>query len=469
MKILLINPPAENTLPAEVPDIINEERGHNPPLGLLYIASSLLQAGHKVEVLDAQAEETDYAGIEARIAKTRPDMVGISAMSFTLIDALLAAKAVKNVDKGIKVALGGPHPTIYPKETAALDDVDYAIVGEGEYAMTQLADAVEKGKAPKDVRGVAYKAGGKVTAKGSAEYIDDLDRLPFPARKLTRIKKYGSLIARRNPITTMFTSRGCPYRCLFCDRPQMGKRFRARSAGNVVDEMEECVGLGIREFLVYDDTFTVDRKRVIDICDEIGGRKLDIGFDIRARVNTVDEKMLAALKKAGCERIHYGVESGNERVLKTLRKGITLEQAEDAFMLTMRAGIDSLAYFMIGSPGETRQTVEDTIRFAVKLKPDYVHFSITTPFPATDLYRMGLETGIIESDYWLAFAKDPKPGFTPPVWEENLKNDQLRMLLRQAYRRFYLRPGYAAKRLVKAGSLGEIRRKARAAFKVARM
>lgn len=469
MRLLFINPPAENTLATEVPEVLREERGHNPPLGILYLASSLQAVGHDVAVFDAQVEEASYGGVSQAVKRFRPDVVGVTAMSFTLIDALLAAKAVKAVDKTIKVVLGGPHPTIYPNETAALDDVDYAVIGEGEQTFVKLAEALGKGKPQSGIPGLAYMEKGRSVNTGFPPFIEDLDSLPFPARELTPYRKYSSLLAKRSPITTVFTSRGCPYRCLFCDRPQMGKRFRARSAENVVDELEGCVGMGIREFLIYDDTFTIDRQRVFDICSEIKRRGLDIGWDIRARVNTVDREMLGKLKSAGCERIHYGVESGNEEVLRILRKGITLPQAEEAFRLTKEAGIETLAYFIIGSPRETKETIEDTIRFAIKLDPGFVHFSIMTPFPATELYSMGLVDGIIKSDYWLDYAKKPGKDFVPPLWEENLKRDELTALLRQAYRRFYMRPKYIASRIMRIRSAGELFRKVKAGLKVAGM
>jgi anaerobic magnesium-protoporphyrin IX monomethyl ester cyclase len=466
MKVLLINPPAENTLPTEVPDFLSEERGPNPPLGLLYLASTLQAAGHDVEVLDSQVEGLRFDGIQGIVRRVKPDLVGTSAMSFTLIDALYTAKAVKDVDGDIKVVFGGPHPPIYPRETVSLPCVDYAVAGEGEHTTTQLIEALEGDEPLGGVEGVAYREGDGVVFTGQSPFIEDLDGLPFPARKLTPYRKYSSLLSKRSPITTLFSSRGCPYKCLFCDRPQMGKRFRARSAKNVVDEMAECVDLGINEFLIYDDTFTIDRQRVLDICAEVKGRGLDVGWDIRARVNTVDRELLHELAAAGCERIHYGVESGNPDILRVLRKGITLKQVQEAFKLTREAGIETLAYFMIGSPRETRETIADTVNFAKKLNAGYVHFSITTPFPATDLYRMGLEEGILKSDYWREYAMNPTPGFTPQVWEENLAKEELIDLLHKAYKRFYVRPAYIVDRLLAVRTPGELWRKIRAGLKV---
>jgi radical SAM superfamily enzyme YgiQ (UPF0313 family) len=348
---------------------------------------------HKVEILDTQVEEIPYNRLKDIIDKKSPDLVGITAMTFTLIDVIKTAQIVKSIDRDIKVVLGGPHVHIYPNETIDIPDVDYLVLGEGEITFTELVENITDIDKLKEIKGLVFKDNGITVNTGIKPFIDNLDELPFPARHLTPYRKYSSLLAKRSPITTMFTSRGCPYRCTFCDRPHLGKAFRARSAKNVVDEMEECVNMGIYEFLIYDDTFTIHRQRVIDICDEIIKRKLYIGWDIRARVDSVNEEMLRKLKKAGCERIHYGVEAGTEKILKVLNKGITLEQAMRAFEMTKKAGISTLAYFMIGSPTENREDVLQTIEFAKRLSADFVHITILTPFPATAIYRKGLEKG----------------------------------------------------------------------------
>jgi len=267
----------------------------------------------------------------------------------------------------------------------------------------------------------------------------------------------------------MFTSRGCPFRCAFCDRPHLGKQFRARSPKNVVDEMVACVKMGIHEFLIYDDTFTVDRKRVLGVCEEIRQRKLDIGWDIRARVDTVDAALLKKLRLAGCERIHYGVEAGTEKILKVLNKGITLPQVQNAFDLTKHAGIETLAYFMIGAPTETREDIIQTIKFAERLDPDYVHITILTPFPGTQIYFDGLAQGIFAEDFWQKFAAHPTTDFVPRYWEQELSTDELITILNQAYKRFYLRPRYIWKRITRVRPLAELARKAHAGVKVLRL
>ncbi len=469
MRILLINPPTANMITTEVPSLVTEERGFNPPLGIMYIAAHLERAGFDVKIIDADVEELEYSKLAAAIKAYAPDVVGLSAMSFTLIDCMQIARLVKSADPGIKIFIGGPHVNIFPEETIKIPEIDYVVLGEGEFLTVDLIRNISNAENLKRIRGLVFKENGNIINTGKPDFIMDLDKIHFPARHLTLYKKYSSLLAKRNPITTMITSRGCPFSCKFCDRPHLGKIFRARSAKNVVDEMEECVNMGIREFLIYDDTFTINRKRVLDICDEINARKLDIGFDVRARLDTVDEEMLKKMKKAGCERIHYGVESGNDEILKILCKGIDVEKAKKMFKITKKIGIDRLAYFMIGNPRETRETVMESINLAIKLDPDYVHFSITTPFPATGLYFMGLDEGVIKKDYWKEFAENPEKDFIPPLWEENLNRQELLELASLAYKRFYTRPGYVIRRMLKIRSLGELKRKLKAGLKVVKL
>ncbi len=467
MKILLINPPSENELIGNNPSIIEEERGYNPPLGILYIAGYLEKyTSFNVDVLDTQAEEISYDSLKDVICAKLPDVVGITAMTFTLIDVIKVVNIVKSIRSNIKVVLGGPHVHIYPEETINLPGVDFLVLGEGEVTFKELVENIHDATRLKNIPGLVFKEGDKIINTGVRPLHEDLDRLPFPARHMTPVHKYSSLMARRSPITTMFTSRGCPYRCTFCDRPHLGKNFRARSALNVVDEMEECVNLGIHEFLIYDDTFTIDRQRVIEVCDEIIRRKLNIGWDIRARVNNIDKDLLKKLKEANCERVHYGVESGNPEILKILNKGITVDRVRTTFQQTKEAGISILAYFMIGCPKETRKEIMETISFAKELKPDFVHITIFTPFPATEIYRIGLRDGIIKNDFWREFARNPTRDFQPRCWEENFTREELQELIVYAYKSFYTRPGYILKRLTCVRSIGEFTRMARAGLKV---
>lgn len=470
MKILFINPPADHEITSCNPEIIKEERGHEPPLGLLYISGYLQQnSSYELGFVDAQAEELSYDQLKQRINQENADVVAMTIMTFTILDVIKTVKIIREISSNIKIVLGGPHAHIYPEKTINLEGIDYVVLGEGERTFFNLLDNLNNSEKLKQTEGLVFKENGKIINTGNTNYIKNLDELPFPARNLTPYKKYSSLLARKNPITTMFTSRGCPYQCSFCDRPNMGKGFRARSAKNVVDEMEECLNMGIKEIFIYDDTFTVQKQRVLDICNEIQRRNLKFSWDIRARVDTVDEEMIKKLKKAGCARIHYGVEAGTEKILKVLNKKINLEQVIKTFEITKKHGISTLAYFMVGCPTETREDILETINFAKKLEPDFVQITIFTPFPATKIYRQGLEDGFFEKDYWLEFAKNPKPGFETKYWEENLSLKELQELIIYGYKQFYTRPKYIIKKLFQIRSWDELKRKIKAGLKVITM
>ena len=470
MKIVLVNPPRDHELVGNNPPLIDEERGFNPPLGLLYLAASILdKTSHEVEVIDAQAEDLDYPALKSRLEAARPEMVGVTAMTFTLLDALAAVRLAKEISGKIITVVGGIHAFLYPEETAALEGVDFVLQGEGELSFVSLLEEISLRRKPEAVPGVVFQRDGGIIRGAPPSLIKNLDELPFPARRLTPWQRYSSVLSRRSPITTMFTSRGCPYRCSFCSRPHLGKVFRFRHPANVVDEMQACQEMGINEILFYDDTFSVNRPRVIDICREIIGRGLKIGWDIRARVDCVDEETLAQLKQANCQRIHYGIEAGTEKILKVLNKGITLEQARKAVRLTKRAGIQTLAYFMIGSPTENREDVKKTMDFALELNPDFVHITITTPFPATDIYQRGLREGLFKTDHWLEFARQPRTDFSPPYWNENFSDPELQDLLRNAYRKFYSRPRFILKELFQPRSFSALLSRARTGWKILTM
>jgi radical SAM superfamily enzyme YgiQ (UPF0313 family) len=459
MKVLLTNPPFFKVM--DPVSLKSQAVYPMPPLGLMYLAAYLEKnSGHQVKILDCQVERLNFNQFKKRVQIEQPDIVGITTITFTLLETIKAIQIIKEINPRIKIVLGGPHIHIFPKESLELQDVDYVVLGEGEKPFQQLLDNLNNIKNLYSIKGIGFKDNNKIIVNNAHELIENLDTLPFPARHLTPYWKYRLVLSRDIPVTTMFTSRGCPYNCLFCDRPQLGKIFRARSAKNVVDEMEECEKMGIGEIFIYDDTFGVDRQRVLDICAEIKKRGLTIAWDIRTRVNTVDEEILNALKGAGCQRIHYGVEAGTQKILDVLRKGITLEMVEKTFKLTEKTGIQTLAYFMIGSPSETREDILATIEFAKKINPDFVHFTITTPYPATDLYRLGLEKGILPYDYWREFAVNPTRDFKPMVWEENLSHRELMILLKKAYRSFYWRPKYIFKTIKNIKSLNEFFRKA---------
>ena len=469
-KILLINAPRFGELIGKNPAIVEKHRGFNPPLGLLYLAGYLEErSGHAVEVLDAQPKGYTYDQLAREIAARDFDVCGLTAMTFTLIDVIETCRLIRTLKPDAKIVLGGPHVHLFPNETISRDEVDFLIQGEGEIAFLDLLDKLDQPEAWPSVPGLVWMDGlGIIHNNGIAPSTDDLDALGFPARHKLDQEDYRSLLGRRNMITTMFTSRGCPFRCTFCDRPNSPiiSGFRWRSAAHIADEIEQCVAQGIDEAFIYDDTFTVRKDRVHDLCDEIIKRKIDFTWDVRAHVNTVDLDLLKHMSEAGCDRIHFGVEVGNDRMMQTIRKNTNVEKVRKAFAAAKTARMETLGYFMVGQQTETADDIEDTLNLAKSLKPNYAHFTIFCPYPGTQIYAQALEQGILKEDVWKAFAQNPSHDFELPVWEENFTRDELRQILVRMYKEFYMRPGYVLKSLTRVRSFDEFKRKARAGLSV---
>lgn len=390
--------------------------GTFPPLGILCLAAYIRERGYEVEVIDFVAEGKGIL---------QGDIYGITVTTFSLIDVRNIIDIIRRDNPEAVIILGGPHATIYPKETLETLKADFVIIGEGEEAFVSLLDALQRGKVSRRI----WK---------SDSFIEDLDALPYPARDLTDINSYHSPLADANPTTTAFTSRGCPYRCSFCDRPALGKRFRAQSPDRVVDEMEDCEKRGIKEIHFYDDTFTVSRERVEGICKEVLHRGLTIGWSIRARIDTVDYSLLDLMKRAGLRRIHFGVETASAKLQSILSKHLCYVSILDAFNSCRSLGIKTLAYFMVGIPSETEGDMKENLKLIKRIKPDYLHATILTPFPATRLYENWMILAD-NMDVWRKYALTLDSDFEPPTYIPRLIADKR---LKKIYRKFYLTPSY---------------------------
>ncbi|GEM_PF-65122 len=473
-RVLLINPPRFSELIGKNPAIVEKHRGFNPPLGILSLAGFLETHGNfPIEVIDAQPSRYTYTELsEILRARAPADVVGITAMTFTLIDVFKTCRLVRELMPQAKIVLGGPHVHLYPNETIGRPEVDFLVQGEGEFAFLHLLNNLDHPAAWPAIKGLVYQdEHGAIVDNGIAPSAENLDELGMPARHLVNVRDYTSLLGRDNVITTMFTSRGCPYRCTFCDRPYSPvlSGFRCRSAAHVADEMEICLALGIREAFIYDDTFTVRRDRVFELCDEIERRKIRFRWDVRAHVNTMTPDLLRRMKSAGCDRIHYGVECGNDRMLKVIKKNATIAKVREVVAATKAVGMETLCYFIIGQQTETAPDIADTMSLARDLNPNYVHFTIFCPYPGTEIYFKGVESGVIKEDVWRNFASDPRDGFELPVWEENFTRQELREMLVKCYKSFYLRPRFVARSLLRVRGIGELKRKLKAGLSVVGM
>ncbi len=472
-KVLLINPPRFNELIGKNPAIVEKHRGFNPPLGLLYIAGYIENhSNHTVEIIDAQPKGLSNSHLAQELQSRDFDVCGLTAMTFTLVDVINTCRLIRKIKPNAKIILGGPHVHLFPNETIRRDEVDFLIQGEGEIAFLDFLNKVDSPQEWTTIPGLVYQDNlGVIHNNGIAPSTENLDSLGFPARNKLDQEDYRSLLGRRNMVTTMFTSRGCPFRCTFCDRPNSPiiSGFRWRSAKHIADEIEQCIELGIDEAFIYDDTFTVRKDRVHDLCDELISRKLKFTWDVRAHVNTVNSDLLKHMSEAGCDRIHFGVEVGNDRMMQVIRKNTNVEKVRKAFTAARKLKMETLGYFMVGQQTETAQDIEDTINLAKSLKPTYAHFTVFCPYPGTQIYAQALERGIIKEDVWQAFAENPSDQFVLPVWEENFTRDELRKILVKMYKEFYMRPGYVLKSVARVKSFPEFMRKVRAGLSVLTM
>jgi len=426
------------------------------------VAAVLEENGHLVKILDLGALRFSENPLPMIIRQEKPDIVGITAMTPTINSAVRVAKKVKESNSDITVVLGGTHATILPEETLKnAPEIDMIVRGEGEQTILELVKVLEENASNLDrVLGVTYREGASMRSNPARPPILELDELPFPAFHLLMVGKYRlhPPFGRHSFAMPIITSRGCPYRCIFCSKSVCGKKYRSNSSGYVVDEIRLLTEkFGVKEIKFYDDVFTLDRKRVVSICMRLKEQGINIPWTCETRVNLVDSDLLGVMKDAGCYMIAYGVESGNQGVLSNLKKDITLEQAIKAFKSTHDAGIETVAYFMIGSPEETPETIRETIEFAKRLNPDFVQFSIAIPYPGTEFYSLAVEEGYIPEKWDEYVYANLKSVDNPNFRTKTLSREELKAWNKKAYMSFYLRWRYILKRFRKMTSLDDLK------------
>lgn len=466
MNVMFIVPPDTLSIEGSMTKTYGEkERGYYPKLGVLYVAAYLEKVTRRQPAfVDCPANGVGYKDLPSYISAFKPDLVGIGVLTFNLLDALKCARLVKTVSPATKICFGGFHVGHYPRETLAYADVDYVVHGEGERPFTWLVQALEASATKQQLEkipGIGWKEEKELHLNSSKDQVPDLNELPFPARHLIDLEKYSHILSNGNQFTTLQSSRGCPFACTFCDIRRSG--FRARSPENVLQEIGHLVDIGVDDLFFVDDTITIQKRRVHEICRLIARSGIKVNYKISARVDTVTPELLDDLAKSGCYRIHYGVETATPRLMKYMEKGTTPEIVERAFRMTKAAGIQTLAYMMIGIPTETYEEMQNTIDFVISLDADYAQFSICTPYPKTELYHRLLKDGTIPHDYWQAFIEDPSPDFEVSFWNRDFTEEELRSIQDKAHQRFYGRPGYMLKELMKVRSWAQFNAKVRMA------
>jgi radical SAM superfamily enzyme YgiQ (UPF0313 family) len=404
MRFLLVNPyyPVSET--------------PSPPLGLAFLAAALEAADVEVKLLDFVVFPYTKSSLEAVLKAFAPHFVGITAVTMTFDHAIQIIQDVKQIDTDILTVMGGPHVSFCAKSTMeTFPELDFIVLGEGEATIVELAEtSLEKCEWNK-VSGIVYRDGADIVHTGVRRPVADLDLLPLPARHRVPLGRYRAL---GMPIS-MTTSRGCPFKCIFCvGRKMVGPKVRYGSPVKIVDEMEYVNTLNFHQINIADDLFTADNRHCLAVCDEIISRKLEINWTAFARVDTVSKKLTDKLKQAGCHTLSFGVESANEKILRTIKKGISLNQVEEAVALCVEAGITPQVSFILGLPGETPETLKQTVDFGKRLKTMGVHhgFHLLAPFPGTEVREQCKTYGIrILSNDWSEYHANRAIVETPTV------------------------------------------------------
>jgi len=435
--------------------------GKVPPISSLYVATVLKADGNRATLLDCSSDGKDLADL-CRLAGDF-DVLVIQTSSITIDDDAEIAFRLKSRNPNLTTLLYGSHPTFMPESTLNKEGVDLIARREPEHIIRDLVRALaEGGDAWKQVKGIGYRENGRVILNEGYGFIEDLDQLPIPDRGLLPTgEKYFNPLIRRYPYTSALTSRGCYSRCRFCTSPYfMGGKIRSRSAESVIEEFTLLKRQGFREVYFRDETFCAFPDRNHRICRHLIDHNLRLNWICNSIPGELDRETLREMKRAGCHTIKFGVESGVQEILEQSNKRISLDSIRNNFAWAREVGILRHAHIMLGMPGETRESVETTLAFLREIDPDTVSFQICSPYPGTPLYEELVEAfpGVIgDGSHVLRSSRLHSRGILNHLYT-NLSNEDLEESMRRANRRFYLRPGYLLKQLVRVRSLTDVRR-----------
>lgn len=465
MRILILNPPSLYSKNV-VRDILygcwckgkRIAGAEFPNLDLLRVYTILKKTKNDVKFVDSAKEDLGIDSLVAFVKNFMPELIiiPVSTMSFKE-----DCKILKQIKNGIncKTILFGSHVTFFPKQALLEEDVDFIIKNEPELTIKDLVELLSEQKSYTHLKGIGFKCHNQVIINKDRDFGEDLDKLPIPDRKPIADFVYFNPLVKKTPWTTMLTSRGCLYGCIFCPSKRFyGRRYRANSPERVIEEIRYLVSLGYKEIFFRDENFTTDPERVKEICSGIIKEKLKISWICSARVDAVDDGLFALMREAGCHMIRFGVESGNQQVLNNIKKGISLEKIEEAFKLCYNHGIDTHAHLMVGCLGDNWKTVDDTIRFIKKLNPTTITCGACTPLPGSEMFdKLRKKCPEIMDGTSLSIKFLHERGYFSKYLCE-LSDEEVGKAVKKIYMQFYLRPSYFFRLLLKINSFDEFRR-----------
>ncbi len=444
MKILLINPPTTFSQIYGDWDLSALDT-YSPPLGILYIASYLREKNHEPSVVDMEALKCNFDKLLESTSTFNPDLIGITSMTINFMNAQKVAAFLKSNFPDIPIIIGGPHITAAPIETMSkYHEFDYGVYGEGEITFLEMVEKTKNKEPLINVKGLVWRNGeNKVIINEPRPYIENLDDLPFPAWDLLKnfpeLYPLSILESKRLPAASIMTSRGCPYHCTFCDNKIFGTRVRHFSAEYTLKMIDHLIdNYGIKDLMILDDNFLLDRKKLFDICDNLINNRIDLTWYCMGHANTMTEDRLRKIKQAGCWFIELGIESGNDEILKKIRKNTTKEQIAQAVSLAKKVGLKTKGNFIFGFPGDTIKTINESIKFALDIKIDFFQQNFLTVWPGCEICSQIIRNDDSFEYYnssWETLAHQ-RITYVP----KGMSKNELLKASKRAFRRFYLRP-----------------------------
>jgi len=454
MKVFLINPPA-----AEGVKVVREGRCMQrqgawtstwAPLTLALCAGILEKENIQVKLIDCIVKNINSNSLKKQIAEFSPDLIILNTSTPSIESDLSIAKLAKEILPQVKVGALGIHVSALPKDCFHLSlELDYCIRGEPEFIVKDLS----LGKSLEVIQGLSYRRNGKIIHNPAREFISNLDELPFPSWHLLDPSDY-CMPFKNVPFLLVATSRGCPYKCTFCaDKAFYGTKLRLRSPQRIVDELEWVKEkFGVEEFLFWSESFTINNHFVLEVCQEILSRRLKVAWVCNSRVDNVNLALLQKMKEAGCWMIGYGVESGNQQILDSVKKGTTLNQTKKAVQWAKEAGLEVTGHCILGLPGETEETIKQTIDFTIELDLDFAQFYCAVPFPGSELYHQARQQNWINTTQWTKFEQNFSILDLPTITA-----DRIMELRRYAFKKFYLRKKLISKTLKRIKSFNQLK------------
>lgn len=431
---------------------------YSPPMGLCSLAAVVKHQGHEVSIVDAQSLGLDYEGTLRHVEKNRPSLIGITAFTSTFPSGKKLAEMVSSrVSPRPLIVFGGPHVTAMPEDSMReCNAIDIVAIGEGEETLRELLDALAHKRHVSSVNGIAFRDNGTINTTPKREFIRDLDTLPFPAWPLLtnfpRAYSTQHFSIAAGPSSSIITSRGCPKRCIFCDRSVFGRHVRGNSAGYIVEMMEYLYNIfGVRSFNFEDDSFLVLQKRLIEYCELVIKKNLRITWACQTPVDTVSKELLPLMRRAGCAMINFGIESGSQRILDRMQKGTSVEQIEEAIRLTHESGILTRGLMIVGFFGENKETMDETLAFLKCSKLDDISWHYFTPLPGSEAWGHTREYGAFTPQW------ERMNLYQPTFIPSGLTAEDLISFVKKSYRQFYFRPSVVSSYLKRLRSVGQFR------------